>query len=108
MRLLSFAVVLTVLALAAPASAQDAPEPDPKSTYVAPTHPGEAVRITTYDQRPTERGRLARRYKGIRVNRSAPSPAPLVRAEPVARTYSSPRATFVRRGGTFFQVLPRR
>ncbi len=108
MRLLSFTAVLAALAFATPASAQDAPAPDPRSTYVAPTHPGEAVRVTTYERRPEPQGRLARRYKGVRANRSTAEAPPVVRALPVARTYSTTRAAFVRRGGSFFQVLPRR
>ncbi len=108
MRLLSLAAVVTVLTIAAPASAQEAPAPDPQSTYVAPAHSGEALRVTTYVQRPQATGRLAQRYKGLRANRSAPTASPqLVRPRPVARTYSSPRASFIRIGGSFFQVVPR-
>lgn len=109
MRFLSLAAGLITLALAAPASAQDAPAPHPQSTFVAPTHAGEAVRVTTYEQRPSEQGRLARRYKGIRANRSVPTEtAPIARIQPAARTYSTPRTSFIQRGGTFFQILPRR
>lgn len=106
MRLLP--LLALALGLAATASAQTPAEPSPASTFVVPAHPGEAVRVTTYAQRPAEQGRLARRYRGIHVQRSTPGPAPVVRARPVARTYSTPRDAFVRQGGTFFRLVPRR
>ncbi|MEM6286041.1 MAG: hypothetical protein AAF845_02665 [Bacteroidota bacterium] len=93
--------------LAASASAQDAPAPDPSSTYVHPAHAGEALRVTTYDQRPTERGRLAARYVGLRANRSAKAAPRLVTGlQPAERTFDTPRHTYVRRGGSYFQVVP--
>ena len=98
---------LAALAFAVPAQAQEA-RPAPAVTFVVPSMPGEAVRVTTYDRRPTERGRLARRYRGLRANRTARPAGPrLVRAEPAERTVSTPRHTFVRRGGSFYQVVPR-
>lgn len=109
-----FLLALGLLAaLAVPAAAQDAPEatapaPHPESTFVIPSHSGEAVRVTTYAERPTGRGRLAARYRGLRVYREARPAARAARAvvvEPVLRT---PRATFIERAGSRFQVLPAR
>jgi hypothetical protein len=106
-----FPLALGLLAaLAAPAAAQDAPaaSPHPESTFVVPSHPGEAVRVTTYAARPTGPGRLAARYRGLRVNRTAPVALRPVRAlvvEPVLRT---PRAAFVERAGSRFQIVPAR
>lgn len=100
--------LLAALVAAAPASAQDAPAPTPQSTFVAPVHSGEAVRVTTYAARPADRGRLARRYRGLRANRTAlrvPAVAPATVVEPVTRT---PRAAFIQRNGSFFQVVPAR
>lgn len=100
-------------ALAAPAAAQEvpaeAPRPAPQSTYVVPPGPGEAVRVTVYARRPAPEGRLARRYKGLRANRTVRASAPAVAyAVPAAPVYRSPRAEYVRRYGSYFQVLPRR
>ena len=108
MRALPLAL-LAALAVA-PAVAQDAPaeapQPDPQAVYVVPSGPGEAVRVTTYARRPAEPGRLARRYKGLRANRTAPAPRPVGRAVPVDRVRHAPRGAFVQRYGTFFQVVP--
>ena len=98
---------------ATPAAAQEvpaeAPRPSLRSTYVVPSGPGEAVRVTVYARRPAEPGRLARRYKGLRANRTAPAPrASVARATPVAPVYQTPRARYVRRYGSYFQVLPQR
>ena len=108
MRALPALGLLAALA-AAPAVAQDAEAtgPDPRSTFVVPALPGEAVRVTTYAERPAGRGRLAARYRGLRVHRTAPVAARPVRAlvvEPVVRT---PRAAFVERAGSHFQVVGR-
>lgn len=100
------ALGLLALAFAVPAQAQETLRPSPRSTYVVPSHHGEAVRITTYDRRPTERGRLARRYRGLHANRSPRAAFRAVPARPVARTVSSPRHTFVRVGGSYYQVVP--
>lgn len=108
MRAFSPLALLAAVLVAAPASAQEAPAPSPESTYVAPTHSGEAVRITTYAERPTEPGRLARRYRGLRANRSHAASAPVGRAtvvEPVTRT---PQGAFIQRNGSYFQVVPAR
>ena len=69
--------------------------------------PGEAVRVTIYARRPPQQGRLARRYRGLRADRSAPAAPRVVQAQPVERTFSTPQHSFVRRGGSFFQVIPR-
>ena len=70
--------------------------------------PGEAVRVTTYARRPPQRGRLSRQYRGLRANRS-PRQVQIATGGRVAeRTYSTPQHTFVKRGGSFFQVVPRR
>ena len=104
---------LAALAFAVPAQAQETrsqeAQPNPGSTFVVPSMPGEAIRVTTYAQRPTERGRLSQRYRGLRANRTARAAAPrLVQPEPAERTISTPRHTFVRRGGSFYQVVPKR
>ena len=101
------ALGLLALAFAMPAQAQAA-QPAPQSMFVVPSHPGEAVRVTTYAQRPSDRGRLARRYRGLRANRTARSGLSVVSARPAAPTVSSPRHTWVRRGGSFYQVVPER
>ena len=89
--------------------AQDAPAPDPGSTYVHDAHAGEALRVTTYDQRPTERGRLAARYRGLRANRTVHTSTRLVTGlRPAERTFDTPRHSYVRRGGSYFQVVPTR
>ena len=100
-------------ALAAPVSAQEAPAEAPRpalqSTYVVPSGPGEAVRVTVYARRPAQQGRLAWRYKGLRANRTVRMPSPRAAvAVPAAPVYRSPRAHYVRRYGSYFQVLPRR
>lgn len=108
MRAFSPLALLAAVLVAAPASAQDAPGPSPQSTYVAPTHSGEVLRITSYADRPTEPGRLARRYRGLRANRSTHIGASVGRAtvvEPVTRT---PQGSFIQRNGSFFQVVPSR
>lgn len=102
------ALGLVALAFALPTQAQEAPRPTAGSTYVVPGMPGEAVRVTVYARRPPERGRLARRYRGLRANRSPRAVARVVRARPVARTVASPRHAFVRLGGSYYQVVPRR
>ena len=95
-----------------PVAAQEAPAAPPRpslsSTYVVPAGRGEAVRVTVYARRPAERGRLARRYKGLRANRTVRPSAAVARAMPAERVYQTPRARYVRRYGSYFQVLPRR
>ena len=93
------------LATAAPASAQQA-GPAPTSTYVQPHHAGEALRVTTYAERPSGPGRLAARYRGLRANRSVHAPQGAHRTRVVSRTVETPRGTFIRQGGSFFQVVP--
>lgn len=94
---------------AAPAQAQTQQNrPSLRSTFVVPSHQGEAVRITTYARRPPQRGRLARRYRGLRADRS-PRHVQIATGGRIAeRTYSTPQSTFVRRGGSYYQVIPRR
>jgi len=106
MRFLVFG--LLALAVAAPSRAQRVVTPEPGSTYVVPSHRGEAVRITTYAERPTGRGRLAERYVGIRANRSPRRDARGTggSSQLRSRVVSSPRHSFVQRGGSFFQVVP--
>ncbi|MDT0630857.1 hypothetical protein RQM47_12220 [Rubrivirga sp. S365] len=113
-RVLPLAAAFAAL-VAAPATAQETPAGTPAgtpaegSTYVVPSGPGEAVRVTTYARRPAERGRLARRYKGLRANRTAPvATPPAARVVPAAPLYRSPRAAYVRRYGSYFQVVRRR
>lgn len=106
MRLALFSLV--ALAFALPAQAQQA-RPSLNSTFVVPSMPGEAVRVTTYARRPPQEGRLSRRYRGIRSDRSPrPVPRAVSQTRVAERTYSTPQHSFVRRGGSFFQVLPAR
>lgn len=113
MRLL--ALGLLALLAAAPAQSQDAPadaqeriEPDPNATFVVRGMPGEAVRVTTYANRPPQRGRLARRYIGLRANRAPRAQMRVVPLRPVAPLIHSPSGTFVRRGTSYFPVVPAR
>ena len=99
---------LLALAFAAPSQAQEAYRPSLRSTFVVPSHSGEAVRVTTYAQRPPDRGRLSRRYRGLRANRSPRAQSRAVTARVVSRTVSSPRHAFVQSGGSFYQVVPAR
>ncbi len=102
------ALGLLALAFAAPSQAQEAIRPSLRSTFVVPSHSGEAIRVTTYARRPPERGRLARRYRGLRANRTARTGLQVVSARPVTPTLSSPRYTWVRQGTSHYQVAPRR
>lgn len=107
------ALLALALVAALPAAAQDAPAESPRpslrSTYVAPAGPGEAVRITVYARRPVGPGRLAQRYKGLRANRTVRTQSSrAARATPAAPLHRSPRATFIRQGGSYFQVVPNR
>ena len=106
------AVLLGVgLLVTVPAAAQAPAEPvgpSLRSTYVVPSGPGEAVRVTVYARRPAQQGRLARRYKGLRANRTVRTPSAPAYAVPVTPVYRSPRAHYVRRYGSYFQVLLRR
>lgn len=107
MRTLSIAAVALVALWVTPDAAAQA-TPSLRATHVVPGLPGEAIRVTTYARRPPQRGRLARRYRGIRVNRTAGrAMPPAITGQPVARTYHTTQASFVRRGGSYFQVLPR-
>ena len=108
---LAVAALLAFVATPAQAQQAQAPQvrPSLRSAFVVPSMPGEAVRVTTYARRPPQGGRLARRYRGLRANRTQHASVPsVVRAEPVERTFSTPQHSFVKRGGSFFQVLPRR
>jgi hypothetical protein len=110
MRLSVVAAAVAVLTLAAPARAQSADVrvmPHPRSVYVAPHGAGEAVRVTTYERRPSLGARLDR-YRGVRVFREgAAAPAVAVQATPVDRVRRSPDGRFVQRGGASFPVTRR-
>ena len=104
------ALSLLALVVAVPAQAQERVyqqriEPEQGSTFVVPAMPGEAVRITTYERRPVERGRLARRYLGLRANRTPRAAARPVSLRPTAPLIETPRGTFVRRGTSYFPVV---
>ena len=98
---------LVALAFAAAPQAQQN-RPSLRSTYVVPSLPGEAVRVTTYARRPPQQGRLSRRYRGLRADRSPRQVRTVTGGRVAERTYSTPQHTFVKRGGSFFQVIPRR
>ncbi|WP_412062844.1 hypothetical protein [Rubrivirga sp. IMCC45206] len=102
------ALGLLALAFAAPTQAQEAIRPSLRSTFVVPAHAGEAIRVTTYARRPPQRGRLARRYRGIRVNRSPRQAMHAVPARPAAPLFSTPSQSYVRKGGSYFRVVPAR
>lgn len=104
---LAFLVVVG-LAVSPASQAQDVAEPSPRSTFVVPTQPGEPVRITEYARRPPQQGRLSRRYRGVRVNRTSQLAPVASRFYPVSPIYATPRNTYVRRVGSFFPVAPRR
>lgn len=95
------------LFVVSPAHAQSA-QPSLRSTYVVPSMPGEAVRITVYARRPPQQGRLARRYRGLRANLSPQRGYRAVPAQAAAPLVQSPRHQFVRRNGSYFPVVPRR
>lgn len=103
MRTLSLVGLLALAGLSLPAAAQTAAA-SPRSTFVVPSHPGETVRVTTYARRPVQRGRLARRYAGVRVNRSVQRQVTVVPAQPVNRVYTTPNAAFIKRHGSYFPV----
>ena len=113
------ALGLLALAFALPTQAQtltrqQVNRPSLRSTFVVPSHNGEARRVTTYARRPAQQGRLARRYRGLRANRTVRSTEvgfvrmPVRAARPIQRTVRTPRHAFVRQGGSYYQVLPRR
>lgn len=102
------ALGLLALAFAAPTQAQEAIRPGLRSTFVVPSHPGEVVRVTTYARRPPQQGRLARRYRGIRANRSPRQSMHVVQARPAAPILRTPSQGYVRQGGSYFRVVPTR
>ncbi|WP_412067341.1 hypothetical protein [Rubrivirga sp. IMCC43871] len=102
------ALGLLALAFAAPTQAQEAIRPSLRSTFVVPAHAGEAVRVTTYARRPPQQGRLARRYRGIRANRTLRQPMRAVQARPAAPVFRTPSQSYVRVGGSYFLVVPTR
>lgn len=103
MRLL--ALGLLALLAAAPAQSQQRIEPEPRSTFVISSLPGEAVRVVAYESRPPERGRLTRRYIGLRANRAPRRATAAVPARPVRPVLRTPDGDFVRRGTSYFPVV---
>ncbi len=112
LRLLVFGAVV---AFAVPASAQTAPvlpapvmraTTHPSAAYVVPAGPGEAVRVTTYDRRPSMSQRLDR-WRGVRVFRSPQAPVMAVPALPAARVVRMPEGRVVRHGGASYPVVRR-
>lgn len=105
MRTLLFSAV--TLALACSAQAQSARvAPHPQAPYVVPAGPGEAIRLTTFERRPTAGARLDR-YRGIRVFRDRSVAVPAGRALPAAPVLYTPDGRFVSRGGATYPVAPR-
>lgn len=109
MRLL---LALGLAALALPAAAQTRILPHPGSTAVSGGSSGEAMRVTTYGERPAPAGRLGRRYRGVAVNRSprtaahgAASPGGYASGNVVMPALRTPEGNFVRRGGSTFRVV---
>ena len=112
MRALLFVATLALVGLAAaPASAQ-APlnrsqlrNVSPGATVVLRSHAGETRRITTRARSVRQPGRLASRYKNLRVNRTRTLRAqPLRTATPALRTIRTQEGRFVRRNGSHFRV----
>ena len=103
---IAFLGLVALTFAAAPAQAQQN-RPSLRSTFVVPSMPGEAVRVTTYARRPPQRGRLSRQYRGLRANRSPRHVRIATGGRVAERTYSTPQHTFVKRGGSYFQVIPR-
>ena len=104
----SLLIALAGFLVASSAQAQDRIQPSLRSTFVVPAHPGEVIRVTEYARRPTQRGRLSRRYRGLRANRTPRVFQDAVRFQPVSPIYRTPHHSFVRRNGAFFPVAPRR
>ena len=108
MRLSLLGAALVLLGLSPSVSAQ-APASSPRSTVVLPSHPGEALRVTTADRQPLGPGRLAARYRGLRAYRDGGSlRRSAVPATPVAPVLSTAGGAFVRRHGSYFPVVPGR
>lgn len=111
MRLL-LAVGLAALSVtaSAAASAQTRIEPSAGALTVSGGQSGETVRVTTYAGRPSQAGRLSRRYRGVSVNRSpqraaSASPGGFASGSVVMPSLRTPRGNFVRRGNTAFRVV---
>ncbi len=112
--------LLALVALAAlvrPAAAQAPQAPQmrqpqmratthPSALYVVPAGAGEAVRVTTYGQRPTVAQRLDR-WRGVRVYRAPQVPVMAAPALPAARVVRLPEGRVVRHGGATYPVVPR-
>lgn len=101
-------LALASLAFVSTGQAQETNRPALRSTFVVPAQPGEAIRITEYARRPPQQGRLSRRYRGIRVNRTPRTLRGATRFRYVSPVYSTPRNSYVRRNGSYFRVSPRR
>ncbi len=72
---------------------------------------GEALRIVEFRTLDTSTGRLADRYKGLRMNRDnmrQQNRRTLSTATPRAISQRYPEGQFVRRGGQSFRLLPGR
>jgi hypothetical protein len=94
-----------------PQTVQRAADYHPATPIVVRSQAGEALRVTTYSQRPAERGRLADQYKNIYVNRQRQSVAnrrTLSTATPRAIVQRYPEGQFVRRNGMMYRVMPGR
>lgn len=78
----------------------------PSAVYVVPASSGEAVRVTTYGQRPTVAQRLDR-WRGVRVYRSPQAPVMATPAIPAARVVRLHEGRVVRHGGASYPVVPR-
>ena len=110
MRPLLFVAALA-LATAAPAAAQGSPmqpqlrSASPGSTIVLRSNAGEARRVVTQTGSVRQPGRLAGRYKSLRVNRTRPTQLRRIRtATPALRTIRTQEGRFVRRNGSHFRV----
>jgi len=105
-------LALGLLAIALPTAAQTRIEPQPGATAASGGASGEAMRVTTYAERPAPAGRLSRRYRGVSVNRSprtatygASAPGGFVSGNVVMPALRTPDGAFVRRGGSSFRVV---
>ena len=112
MRALLFVAILALVgSTAVPAAAQDAPRQtqlrsaSPGATIVLRSNAGETRRIVTQTPSVRQPGRLALRYKSLRVNRTrTPQLRRLGTATPALRTVRTQEGRFIRRNGAHFRV----
>lgn len=105
-------LLLGLAAFSLPALAQTRIVPAPDAMTASGGRAGEAMRVTTYANRPAQADRLSQRYRGISVNRSpktamhgATAPTGFASGNVVMPSLRTPGGRFVRRGGSSFRVV---